>query len=53
MITYFLRTISDAPLVNKRKLPLRKGITVLIDLRIELKVNTLVNISSGTSSRIL
>lgn len=50
--THFLSTISDAPLVNNRYPPPGRGITVLIDLRTELNVNTRVNLSSVMSSRI-
>lgn len=49
LLTYFLRMISDAPLVNSRK-PNFMLITVLMDLRTELKVYTLYRASSGTSS---
>lgn len=51
MGTYFVSTISEAPLVNSRKPPPGLGTTVLIDFRVELNVNTRVNISSGISSR--
>lgn len=38
--TYFFNTISEAPLLYTRKPPPGLGITVLIDLRTELNVNT-------------
>lgn len=48
--THLFKMISDAPFVNSLYPPPFLGMTVLMDLRSELKVNTLVNVSSGMSS---
>lgn len=44
---YFFSTISEAPLLYMRKLSSGSLMTVLMDLRTELKVYTLYNFSSG------
>jgi hypothetical protein len=44
---YFLSTISEAPLLYMRKLSSGILMTVLMDLRTELKVYTLYSFSSG------
>lgn len=44
---YFLSTISEAPLLYMRKLSSGSLMTVLMDLRTELKVYTLYSFSSG------
>lgn len=44
---YFLSTISEAPLLYMRKLSSGSLVTVLMDLRTELKVYTLYSFSSG------
>lgn len=50
---YLVKIISEAPLTKSLKPPPFLGTMVLIDFLTELKVYTLVNISSGTSSRIV